>query len=154
MKPWKIAVWCLTIGVCFSHAAVEKPENDKPDNGRLCLAAVPEPTDGMKSLSNPTGGNPLVTYSVKVDRREPVQLSYEDVHWVENLGFPERHSILIRADGERLESFFFRFDTVRFRNRAKPDLCLYLNPLYLTWQLRPVEQTGDWCRCWGSEKSE
>ena len=127
-------------------------ESVKADTGRLCLASVPEPTDEMKSLSNPTGGNPKVTYSVQVDQRVPVGLSHEDVHWIENLRFGERHSVLIRADGERLESFFFRFDTVHFRNRAKPDLCLFLNPLYLTWQLRPVEQTGDWCRCWRSEK--
>ena len=134
--------------------ATEATQSDQSNSGRLCLAAVPEPTNDMKSLSNPAGGNPRVTYSVQVDRQEPVELSLDDVLWIETLGLSDRHSIVIRADGKRLESFFFRFNNVPFKNQAKPDLCLYLNALYLTWHLVPVEQTGDWCNCWGSENSK
>jgi hypothetical protein len=118
------------------------------DAGRLCLAPVPDPTPGSKSLANPTGGNPKVTYSLRIDDRDWVDLSSKDVIWVDGLDLGKRHFVVIRGDGKQMESFYFIFEP------SEPDLCLFLKPLYLEWILWPIAKTGDWCPCYASEKGE
>ncbi|ANM29868.1 hypothetical protein ABI59_10190 [Acidobacteria bacterium Mor1] len=115
------------------------------------MAPVPKPNDQRKSLANPSGGNPRHTYSVRIGRREPIELDYESVHWVEGLDLQPKHDVVIYADGVPLESWSFRFSDYTFKNRGKPDLCLFLEPLYLSWQLWRVERTEDWCPCWSRE---
>ena len=91
--------------------------------GRLCLAAVPTPTPGERSLSNPTGGLPDATYSIQID---------VDV----------RHTVSVFQDGTRIESFHFRF-----KPGETTELCLFMNSLYETWILEYLERTGSWCLC-------
>jgi hypothetical protein len=116
------------------------------------LAPVPKPTDGEKSLSNPTGENPRLSYSVQIDQHDPVAVSSSAVHWIDKLDLRKRHSVVILANGKPLESFHFTFSQHDFRNQDKQDLCLFLNSFYLTWQLWPVERTGKWCPCWSSQQ--
>ncbi len=44
------------------------------ETGSVCLAPVKEPTPGMKSLYNDTGGNPDPDYTIQFDLRAPVQM--------------------------------------------------------------------------------
>ena len=111
-------------------------------SGRVCLAAVPAPTAGRRSLSNPSGGNPDVTYSVQINFRKPVELSRTIGQWSDGLALGKQHSVMIRADGQRIESFYFTFNEPH-----ESDLCLWFKSLYQTWQLWPMSRTGNWCEC-------
>jgi hypothetical protein len=122
--------------------ATADPKPPAADNkGRLCLASVEAPNDLPKSLHNPAGGNPDVTYTVKVADRSPVDLSRESGEWLEGLSLNARLPIIIYVNGERTASFFVQF------SEDEASKCLYLNTLYLTWQVRAWSRTGPWCDC-------
>ena len=108
----------------------------------LCLAAAPTPTSGERSLSNPTGGLPDVAYTVRLDDLAPIPLSRETGAWSPGLRVGDRHTVAIAADGKGVASFHFRFEAL-----DGAEQCLFLEPLYQTWQLWPLERTGDWCSC-------
>ena len=111
--------------------------------GRLCLTAAPTPTPGPKSLANATGGLPDVTYFVQVDGGPPIELSRSAGRWVSGLETEESHLVVIRAGAKRTASFRFRFAT-----DEPAELCLFLNPLYETWQVWPDDRCP-WCKCEG-----
>jgi hypothetical protein len=113
----------------------------------VCVAEVPAPTEGEKSLANPTGEMALRDYSIKVDERPLVAASTSSVRWINGLEYAKTHRLTIYADGKKEKSFKFRFDKWEFKDKGSTDVCLFLKPLYMTWQLWPVEQTGDWCKC-------
>ena len=83
-----------------------------------------------------------------------IRLSAVDVNWVSDLSLSSRHMVTVLKGTDVVESFSFRFSDVEFRNRSKPDVCLFLGSFYFTWQIWPVERTGDWCPCWSSEAKE
>jgi hypothetical protein len=109
--------------------------------GRLCLAAAPTPTPAPKSLANATGGLPAVQYSVQVDDSQPIDLSRSKGQWVANLTTDKSHLVVIRTGAKRVASFRFRFPSA-----SGPELCLFLAPLYETWQGWPDDRCP-WCTC-------
>ncbi len=111
------------------------------DKGRLCLASVVTPNDSPQSLSNPSGEHSAVSYSVSVSGRAAIKLSQKSGFWVNKLSSTDRHAIIVFVDGKRSASFFLEF--------GDPELsqCLFLAPLYQTWQLWPSSRTGSWCDC-------
>ena len=109
--------------------------------GRVCLAAAPTLTAGQRSLANATGGLPDVTYSIQINAGQPIELSRDVGRWVEGLDLRQRHLVIVRADGRQIASFHFRFS-----EDGAPDLCLFMNSLYETWQLWP-DKRCPWCRC-------
>ncbi len=118
---------------------------DAAPNGTICVARVSEPTSGEKSLANATGSNPEPDYSVQVDRGELVGVPRSakgDKRGVlmEGLDVGSRHLIVIRHKGRVVESFYFRYPN------DEPKQCLFLNELYLTWQMWPMEK-APWCKC-------
>ena len=110
--------------------------------GRLCLAAVPTPTPGERSLSNPTGGLPDATYSIGIDAAAPLELSRSTGIWSPPLAVDVRHTVSVFQDQTRIESFHFRF-----KPGETTELCLFMNSLYETWTLEYLERTGSWCSC-------
>jgi hypothetical protein len=119
-----------------SHAVAQD------DIGYVCLAAAPTPTSGETSLANPAGGLPDETYSVRIDDLPPIALSRDSGKWSPGLLLGDRHTISIAADGARIASFHFYFEAI---GSAEP--CLFLQPLYRTWQLWRLDRTGSWCSC-------
>ena len=135
-------IWLFVVAILVSSACGADPRTTEDENiGRLCLASVPEPNDDPKSLSNPIGGNPSVTYSVRVADRELVSLRGDHGTWVLALDQSKRHPIVIYADGEQVASFFLNFED------TENSVCLFQNTLYQTWQLWPWKRTGPWCNC-------
>ena len=122
---------------------------DAPSTGALCLAPAPTPNSGQRSLANPEGGLPAITYSIQVDGRAPIELSRVDAKWIGGLALEGRHRVVIRADGKRIESFRFTF-----ADRSSKELCLFMKSLYRTWILWPVADTGDWCPCGARPRGE
>jgi hypothetical protein len=117
----------------------------RSSGGSICLAGVPEPTAGDKGLGNPAGGYPEPDYSVQVDRGDIVRMPRpgkgdKPSTLLEGLSLDSRHLITIRLKGKAIESFYYRFPG------GEPYQCLFLNELYLTWQIWPVKRTH-WCKC-------
>jgi len=126
--------------LCIACPAVVRSE-ESLSQGRLCIASAPPPTSGSKSLSNPTGGNPDVAYSIKIGSAEPVIISRLRGTWIEDLDTKQRYPIIVFENGVRTASFFLNY------SNGENSRCLFLNSLYLTWQLWPMTQTGSWCDC-------
>lgn len=110
--------------------------------GSVCLAAAPTPSSGERSLSNPNGGLPDVTYSIQIDAAAPIELSRSTGISSPPLAIGDRHTVIVTQDATRIESFHFRF-----RPGEARELCLFMKSLYQTWNLWPLEQTGSWCSC-------
>ena len=129
----------------WQTAGADTDDAEDSDYGRLCLASIATPNDSPKSLSNPSGENPDTKYSVSVAGRSAVDLLNDSGVWVERLSTSVRHAIVIIENGERSASFFLKFD------ESESSQCLFLAPLYQTWQLWPSSRTGKWCDCPDSE---
>lgn len=108
-------------------------------SGRVCLGSAPTPTTGKRTLANPTGGLSDVSYSVRIDNLPKVELTRNSASWVAGLNLDRQHTVTIFEGGRPVHSFHFRF--------AEAELCLFLAPLYETWQLWPLHQLPDRCGC-------
>ena len=111
----------------------------------ICIAGLREPSREPKGLGNPSGGNPEPDYSVEIDRRTQVSVPRiarggKPGVLVEGLDPNTKHLITIRHKGRRIESFYFEFESGDFKQ------CLFLNELYLTWQVWPVKRNRS-CKC-------
>jgi len=140
----------LAVVVVVICAAAPVDEAKLP-HGRVCLAALPEPAKGQRTPWRTEGERGLTNYSVQIDERQPIPLSTSKSQWVDGLDLATNHSVAIRIDGKTVESFVFDFGQFEFRKVNKPDVCLFMNSLYFTWQLWRVERTGEWCECWSNE---
>jgi hypothetical protein len=123
------------------------------DLGRICIAPLPTPMEGKPLPWEINNSNGLTDFYVKIDEREPIQTSVSKVVWLEKINSNVNHSITILKGSSSQEKFSFNINSFTFKNKFKKDLCLFVNELYLTWQLYKVEQTGSWCPCWSSETS-
>ena len=130
----------LAVLFCFARTALAEPQV-LSSVGRLCVASVPTPTAEPKALANPAGGNPDVEYSVKIGGNSDLVMSRDRGVWIENLNLDRKYPIVIFEDGERTASFFLKL------TEDNPSQCLFLSPFYLTWQLWPMKQAGNWCDC-------
>ena len=113
--------------------------------GRICVASVEAPNDAPKSLSNPEGGNPDVTYSVKIADHSPIAVSRESGNWLDGLKVDVKLPIIIYENGRRTASFYVQF------NNDDSAKCLFMNTLYRTWQVWSWDSVGAWCDCNSAE---
>src|SRR2546423_71238 len=97
----------------------------RTDTGSVCIAPVPRPTSGEKSLYNPTGGNSVSVYSVQIDDRPMVVTSDNSSLKISGLALGRKHLVKIIGDGELKESFRFKFSSY-----SSNKLCLWFKPLY------------------------
>ena len=121
------------------------------DLGRICIAPLPIPREAQSPPWKIDSSNGLTDFYVKVNGREPIQASTSKVAWINELSPDVEHSVTILKGSTVREQFSFNLNNYVFKNRSKKDLCLFVNSLYLSWQLYKVEQTGRWCPCWSSE---
>jgi hypothetical protein len=112
------------------------------DTGSVCVAPVEEPTAGVKSLANPSGGNKNHSYAVQIDNSSPVDVSPDHGVSIAELSLAGRHLVKINDGGKRVSSFHFRFSEY-----SKHNLCLWLNPLYQTWSLTASNGNRKTCPC-------
>jgi hypothetical protein len=112
---------------------------DPAPSGDVCVAARPAASE--RSAATPSGSVGAARYAVIIDGRAEVALSETASSWVRGLDPLAPHSVVILADGRESESFFFRFEP------DERELCLFLSPYYMTWQLWPIARTGAWCQC-------
>ena len=112
------------------------------DVGSICVAPVEKPNAGIKSLTNPSGGNQVRSYTIQVDNRSPVDVAAEQGVAIKGISIAGRHLIRIKGDGKDIAAFRFQFD-----NYDSHNLCLWFKPLYETWSLTPVKGHGKTCVC-------
>jgi hypothetical protein len=153
LNPRLIAlVSAILFGLILVRPAVA---NDGPQAlGRVCVAPLPKPTKAAPPPLKHAVYADLQDLSVRVDDRPIVAVLANDVTWVSDLDLSPVHTVRVLKRGKVVESFKFRFTDVVFKDSARPDLCLSLGAFYFTWQLSPVERTGDWCPCWSNEATE
>jgi hypothetical protein len=145
-------ICCAAIALTYPFAilaASDRVDQAPPSTaatGSVCLASIPEPTAGGKSLGNATGGNPPPEYSVQFGNGATVKFLHSPKGagpgiLITAIPLNQTHLVRIRHQGKPLESFRFRFDA---EDRGKR--CLFLEPFYLTWQLWTVDRRPS-CRC-------
>lgn len=109
-------------------------------SGSICVATLPEDVE-PRDRDNPVFRRFRYTFTIQVDKREPVPVSKEETAFIDNLDLDKRHLVIIRDAGEIIESFYFTFE-----ERGASHLCLSYGPWYQTWRLAPP-LNRKWCRC-------
>src|SRR5947209_17091959 len=136
----------LVLGLLTSVQSQAQMRRDsrrvRTNAGSVCIAPVPRPTSGEKSLYNPTGGNSISVYSVRIDDRLPVVTSDSSPLKISGLAPRRKHLVKIIGDGELKESFRFKFSSY-----SSNKLCLWFKPLYETWTLWEAKNSGAECQC-------
>ena len=150
MKPQTLVLVAFALMAIVTVRA--EPITESSRAGRVCLAPLPIPAKGQSAPWKRIDGSDLTNYSVRINQESSITLSFGKAQWVSGLSLTDEHSVLIRVDGEAVDSFKFKFAEAAFEDATRPDLCLFLGSLYFTWQLWPVERTGDWCPCWANDQ--
>ena len=110
--------------------------------GSVCVAPVAKPNDGVKSLSNPSGGNKIQQYTVQIDGLKRIEVAADHGVSIDGIETAGRHSVKIMGDGKAVTAFHFQFSQYSSR-----DLCLWMKPLYETWSLTEAKGHGRSCVC-------
>jgi|GEM_PF-1143674 len=120
--------------------ASEASKEPNGTSGSICVATLPEDVE-PRDRENPVFRRFRYTFTIQVDKREPVPLSKKETAFIDNLDLDKRHLVIIRDTGEIIESFYFTFE-----ERGASHLCLSYGPWYQTWRLEPP-LNRKWCRC-------
>ena len=132
----------LITAIIWQSVQADSPSRAEPEiDGRICIASVEAPNDDPKTLSNPVGENPDITYSVKVADHSPITISRESGVWLNGLKIDSRLPVIIYENGDRAASFFIHF------TGTESSKCLFMNTLYRTWQVWDWDRVGRWCDC-------
>ena len=110
--------------------------------GVVCVAPVAAPNSGLKSLSNPAGGNKIQAYAIQIDKLPKLETAKDENIRIGELSLSKLHYVKIFGDGKPVESFRFNFNSFK-----SSQLCLQSKSLYQTWSLIKVKQAGKSCRC-------
>jgi hypothetical protein len=105
--------------------------------GIVCV--LPNSPDPPTRFS-PGGYYNLETLTIAIDSRSPVRWPHKAPFKIEDIDLKERHLIVLRSDGKRIQSFHFRFTDYKDRT-----LCV-------SYDGYQGVQFGDryttyWCRC-------
>ena len=135
----------LLLSAALSSMATAARAAEQTTSASICIAGLREPSTKSKGLGNPSGGNPEPDYSVEIGGRTKVPVPRIDrgerpAILVGGLDPKARHLITIRHKERRIQSFYFEFPSGEFEQ------CLFLNELYLTWQVWPVKRDRS-CKC-------
>jgi hypothetical protein len=141
----RTALFIVSLLLWQSAIADSEPSVESEQEGRICIASVEPPNDAAKSLSNPAGGNPAVSYSVKIAEHSPIAVSREAGTWLNGLSVGTRLPVIIYENGNRTASFYVQLSD------DEPTKCLFMNTLYRTWQVWSWDRVGAWCNCDSAE---
>jgi hypothetical protein len=123
-----------------SYAWQTHPDNkdaDQTKTGTVCV--LPNSANPPERISPGSDYNPA-TLTISLDGQPPISWPHARKIKVEDLALSERHLIVLRSDGKRIQSFRFRFSDYR-----DSTLCVYFDG-YQGVQF--VDRyTTFWCRC-------
>jgi hypothetical protein len=110
---------------------------DQTEFGTICV--LPNSSNPPTRIS-PGGKYNPATLTVRIDKREPIPWPHKQSVKIESLTLNERHLVVLRSDGKRIQSFRFRFSDFK-----DIKLCLYFDG-YQGVQLGD-KHNALWCKC-------
>ena len=132
------AAW--TRGYRRRAAAADAPQTTSTSaKGAVCVAPLPSwpPETSAPDVPQCGSGN----FSIKIDDRAPVDWPRKESAKLDPLDVSPRHRVIILCDKRPNQSFTFRFSAY-----DEPNLCLFMNDFYSTFQLWERKR-APWCKC-------
>jgi hypothetical protein len=141
MEAPRIAIFLIVLLAVVSAQEAGSGNKSLPDNaqelGSICV--LPNSPDPPMRLS-PGGEYNPATLTLRIDKREPIRWPHKQAVKIENLTLNDRHVIVLTSDGERIQSFWFRFSDFKYTK-----LCVYFDG-YQGVQLAD-RHSALWCKC-------
>jgi hypothetical protein len=131
-------LWPIVASGQASLGEAASAVRDQPQLGILCV--LPNSSDPPVRTS-PGGEYNPATLTVSVDQRAPTRWPHTSPVRIENLTLNDRHLIVLKSDGKRIQSFRFRFS-----DYGESNLCVAFDG-YQGVQLGGG-RNAKWCRCW------
>ncbi len=133
-----LAALLVARGAAQTSSDTAKPASQNPGaTGTVCV--LPNSPDPPTRIS-PGGEYNPATLTVSVDKLPPISWPHKQTSKIENLTLDGRHLIVLRSDGKRIQSFWFRFSDYQ-----DTKLCVYFDG-YQGVQFGDKHNTY-WCRC-------
>jgi hypothetical protein len=125
---------CLVLTIAVLPCVISSAE---PETGSVCVAPAFEKSDPRSAPGLSCGAGKL---SLQIDSKA-MNWPINESSGVDRLALTTRHRVVVLCDAKPQQSFTFRFSDYK---SAK--LCLFLNDLYKTVQLKDV-RSCPWCKC-------
>jgi|SRR5450432_1956305 len=142
MEAHRIAILLivLTVMVAAKEAPSSKSKSSADsERGLGTICVLPNSPDPPTRIS-PGGEYNPATLTLTIDKREPIRWPHKEKIRFENMTLNERHLVVLRSDGKRIQSFWLRFSDWK-----GSELCLAFDG-YQGVQLGD-EQSALWCKC-------
>jgi hypothetical protein len=142
MSTTRIAI-LLVLSLAVRAAGQSVPEKhgstvgEPREMGTVCV--LPNPAEPPARFS-PGGNYNPATLTVRIDKGQEVPWPHKQLVRIENVSLNGRHLIVLKSDGERIQSVWFRFSDYK-----EVILCLYFDG-YQGVQLGD-KRTALWCKC-------
>ena len=88
-------------------AGVCRSQQTSSETGAVCV--LPNAEEPPTRIS-PGGEYNPATLTISIDKRPPVAWPHKQSVKIEKLSLSERHLIVLKSDGKRIQSFWFRFE--------------------------------------------
>jgi hypothetical protein len=137
-----LALSTLMILMISAEGFGQSPSQTRPQQGSICIVAVPESNQQPITLANPNGGGRSFAYSIKIDDAPIREISHKTGFKISGLALKRQHTIKIFRDGKLTESFKFSFE-----KEKSSSLCLWFKSLYETWSLWDAKSSRHICKC-------
>jgi hypothetical protein len=139
MRNIRLAILLAALSVSSSAWQTHPDHNDSDQikTGTVCV--LPNSPNPPTRIS-PGGDYNPATLTISLDGQPPIAWPHKRKVKVESLGLKEGHTIVLRSDGKRIQSFRFRFSDYR-----DSTLCVYFDG-YQGVQFGD-KYTTFWCRC-------
>lgn len=142
MRKIRLAILFAVLSVSSSAWQAPSDSSDlehsnQAKTGTVCV--LPNSPNPPTRIS-PGGEYNPATLTIGLDRRPPISWPHKQKVKIENLTLHERHLIVLRSDGKRIQSFWFRFSDYR-----DSKLCVYFDG-YQGVQFGDKYSTF-WCKC-------
>jgi hypothetical protein len=139
MKNIRLAVVFAALSVARAawQAPSDNTASDQTKTGTVCV--LPNSPNPPTRIS-PGGEYNPATLTISIDQRPPTSWPHKQKIKIDGLTLNERHRIVLRSDGKRIQSFWFRFSDYR-----DSTLCVYFDG-YQGVQFGD-KYTTFWCRC-------
>jgi hypothetical protein len=134
MRAFKRTVAIVALLLSFRSMSLTQSET-----ASICVAPI------SKDWPEPAGTPDLACnssrLSVRIDTQKVFAWPTRKSVMIDGLDLSARHRVVVYCDEKPQQSFSFRFSEFKAKQ-----LCLFLNDLYKTAQLRDPSQ-APWCKC-------
>jgi len=134
-----LAILFAMLSVSSSAWQTHSDNNDSGQTKTGTVCVLPNSPNRPTRIS-PGGDYNPATLTISIDEQPPISWPHKQKVKIDSLALNERHLIVLRSDGKRIQSFRFRFSDYR-----DSILCVYFDG-YQGVQFGG-KYTTSWCRC-------